>query len=59
MRYCELPKLPGRGPLSGEILSHDFVESALMRRAGYEVWLAYGVGGSYEETPYSDRKSVV
>ena len=51
MRYCELPKLPGRGPLSGEILSHDFVESALIRRAGYEVWLAYGVGGSYEETP--------
>ncbi|MDO4785599.1 MAG: glucans biosynthesis glucosyltransferase MdoH [Fretibacterium sp.] len=51
MRHCELPRLPGRGPLSGEILSHDFVESALMRRAGYEVWLAYGVGGSYEETP--------
>ena len=51
MRWCELPKLPGRGPLSGEILSHDFVESALMRRAGYEVWLAYGVEGSYEETP--------
>ena len=51
MRYCELPRLPGRGPLSGDILSHDFVESALMRRAGYEVWLAYGVEGSYEETP--------
>ena len=51
MRWCELPRLPGRGPLSGDILSHDFVESALIRRAGYEVWLAYGVGGSYEETP--------
>ena len=38
MRWCELPRLPGRGPLSGDILSHDFVESALIRRAGYEVW---------------------
>lgn len=51
MKHCEMPKLPGSGPLSGEILSHDFVESALMRRAGYEVWLAYNIGGSYEETP--------
>ena len=42
---------PGRGPLSGEILSHDFVESALMRKAGYGVWLAYELDGSWEETP--------
>ena len=27
----------------GEILSHDFVESALMLKAGYGVWLAYEV----------------
>ena len=51
MRYCELPRLPGKGPLGGDILSHDFVESALMRRAGYGVWLAYDLTGSYEETP--------
>ncbi len=51
MEHCELPRLPGRGPLSGEIMSHDFVESALMRRAGYEVWLAFAADGSYEETP--------
>lgn len=51
MKHCELPRLSGRGPLSGEILSHDFVESALMRRAGYEVWLVPNLGGSYEETP--------
>ncbi len=51
MKYCELPRLSGKGPLGGEILSHDFVESALMRRAGYEVWLASGLEGSYEETP--------
>lgn len=53
MRHCLLPRLPGRAPLGGEILSHDFVEAALMRRAGYEVWLAPELGGSYEETPPS------
>ncbi len=51
MDHCQLPKLPGRAPLGGEILSHDFVESALMRRAGYSVWLAYDLGGSYEQSP--------
>ena len=51
IRHCELPRLPGKGPLGGDILSHDFVESALMRRAGYGVWLAYDLDGSYEETP--------
>ncbi|MFP4281487.1 MAG: glycosyltransferase family 2 protein, partial [Opitutales bacterium] len=35
----------------GAILSHDFVEAALMRRAGFEVWLAPGLEGSYEEGP--------
>jgi membrane glycosyltransferase len=51
MDHCALPRLPGRAPLGGEILSHDFVEAALMGRAGWEVWLAYGLSGSYEETP--------
>ncbi len=51
MRHCALARLPGRGPLSGEILSHDFVEAALMRRAGWKVWIAYDLPGSYEETP--------
>jgi membrane glycosyltransferase len=51
MRHCALGRLPGRGPLSGEILSHDFVEAALMRRAGWAVWLAYDLPGSYEEMP--------
>lgn len=53
MRHCALPDLPGRPPLGGTILSHDFVESALMRRAGWAVWLAYDLGGSWEETPPS------
>ena len=51
MRHCALSRLPGRGALSGEILSHDFVEAALMRRAGWAVWLAYDLPGSYEEMP--------
>jgi membrane glycosyltransferase len=51
MRHCALGRLPGRGPLSGEILSHDFVEAALMRRAGWQVWMAYDLPGSYEEMP--------
>jgi membrane glycosyltransferase len=51
IRYCALGRLPGHGALSGEILSHDFVEAALMRRAGWGVWIAYDLPGSYEEMP--------
>ena len=51
IRHCSLGRLPGRGNLSGEILSHDFVEAALMRRAGWKVWIAFDVPGSYEEMP--------
>jgi membrane glycosyltransferase len=51
MRHCALGRLPGRGVLSGEILSHDFVEAALMRRAGWAVWIAHDLPGSYEEIP--------
>jgi membrane glycosyltransferase len=50
MRHCALAPIPGRGGLSGEIMSHDFVEAALMRRAGYEVWLV-DLPGSYEQQP--------
>jgi len=51
MQHCALGRLPGRGALSGEILSHDFVEAALMRRAGWGVWIAYDLPGSFEEIP--------
>ncbi|HEU5293784.1 MAG TPA: glucans biosynthesis glucosyltransferase MdoH [Burkholderiaceae bacterium] len=51
MRHCGLARLPGRGALAGEILSHDFVEAALMSRAGYEVWLAPQLDGSWECSP--------
>ncbi|MBF0330537.1 MAG: glucans biosynthesis glucosyltransferase MdoH [Candidatus Omnitrophica bacterium] len=51
IKYCALPRLSGGPPFGGEILSHDFVEAALMRRAGWGVWLAYELEGSYEELP--------
>ncbi len=51
MKHCALPRLPGKPPLGGEILSHDFVEAALMGRAGWTTWLAYDLGGSWEEVP--------
>ena len=49
--YCDLPRLPGKPPLGGEILSHDFVEAAFMRRAGFKVWLLTDLDGSFEEVP--------
>jgi len=48
---CELPRLRGDGPLGGWILSHDQVEAALMRRAGYEVRVMPIEAGSWEENP--------
>ena len=50
---CGLPDLPGRPPLGGHVLSHDFVEAALMRRAGYTVYMLHDLPGSYEESPPS------
>jgi membrane glycosyltransferase len=41
----------GQRLAGGEILSHDFIEAALMRRAGWAVWIAYDLDGSYEEMP--------
>ena len=48
-----LPSLPGRKPFGGHIMSHDFVEAALIRRAGWAVHLVPGLPGSYEECPPS------
>ncbi len=46
-----LPELPGRKPFGGHILSHDFIEAALLRRAGWRVYMLPALGGSYEQTP--------
>jgi membrane glycosyltransferase len=50
---CGLPELRGRRPFGGHILSHDFVEAALLRRAGWKVRMACEWDGSYEESPPS------
>ncbi len=51
MQHCGLARLPGNGAMGGEVMSHDFIEAALMRRAGYHVWLVPDLGGSYEQVP--------
>lgn len=51
VRHCMLPELSGPKPWGGKPLSHDIVESAMMARAGYEVWFLADLEGSYEEMP--------
>jgi membrane glycosyltransferase len=46
-----LPPLSGRPPLGGPILSHDFVEAALLLRASWDVHMAPSLQGSYEGCP--------
>jgi membrane glycosyltransferase len=50
---CGLPELPGRPPFGGHILSHDFVEAALMRRGGWQVRMDFDLDGSWEGAPPS------
>ncbi len=50
-RHAELPVLPGRPPMGGQILCHDTIEAALLLRAGWAVRLAPEIVGSYETTP--------
>lgn len=46
-----LPYLPGVAPRGGVILSHDFVEAALLRRAGWGVRMMAEAEDSHEDTP--------
>lgn len=48
---CGLPELRGRPPFGGAIMSHDFVEAALLRRAGWKVRMDPSLAGSWEEPP--------
>jgi membrane glycosyltransferase len=48
-----LPELHGRKPFGGHIMSHDFIEAALMRRGGWAIHMMPGLEGSYEESPPS------
>ncbi|KPH79386.1 glucans biosynthesis glucosyltransferase MdoH [Bosea vaviloviae] len=51
--HCGLPDLKGKPPFGGHVLSHDFVEAALIRRAGWSVYMLPDLAGSYEESPPS------
>ena len=51
--HCGMPTLSGKPPFGGHILSHDFVEAALIRRAGWSVYMLPDLQGSYEESPPS------
>lgn len=48
---CALPELSGQPPFGGHILSHDYVEAALLARAGWKVQVDETIGGSYEGGP--------
>ena len=48
-----LPTLSGPAPFGGMILSHDFIEAAWIRRAGWDVELCPGIAGSAEDAPQS------
>jgi membrane glycosyltransferase len=50
-QYAGLPELGGRKPFGGHIMSHDFIEAALMRRGGWAIHMAPTLRGSYEESP--------
>jgi membrane glycosyltransferase len=51
--HAGLPDLKGKPPFGGHILSHDFVEAALVRRAGWSVYMLPDLHGSFEESPPS------
>jgi membrane glycosyltransferase len=51
--HCGMPTLSGKPPFGGHIMSHDFVEAALIRRAGWTVYMLPDLEGSYEESPPS------
>ncbi|RPE72120.1 membrane glycosyltransferase [Pacificibacter maritimus] len=48
---CRLPELEGKAPFGGHILSHDYVEAALLARNGWRVVADHSIDGSYEEGP--------
>jgi membrane glycosyltransferase len=48
---CGLPELSGKPPFGGHILSHDYVEAALLSRAGWKVMVDPDLEGSFEEGP--------
>lgn len=49
--HCHLPVIEGGGATAGHVLSHDQLEAALMRRAGYEVRVIPEEDLGWEENP--------
>src|SRR3546814_17121276 len=50
---CGLPILPGRPPIGGEVMSHDFVEAAFLVADGWKGRMMADRLGSFEEPPPS------
>jgi membrane glycosyltransferase len=50
LAHCHIPELP-QGVLGGHVLSHDQIEAALMRRAGYAVRVLPEENLGWEENP--------
>ena len=48
---AHLPRLSGSAPFGGDILSHDFIEAALIRRTGWAVAFDPDTAGSAEDGP--------
>jgi membrane glycosyltransferase len=51
LAHCHIPKLRDGGVLGGYVLSHDQIEAALMRRAGYDVRVLAEEDLGWEENP--------
>nr|WP_238322525.1 glycosyltransferase family 2 protein [Kordiimonas gwangyangensis] len=45
--------LKGNAPFGGHVISHDFIEAALLRRAGWSVRFDTDLNETYEEAPPS------
>jgi membrane glycosyltransferase len=52
-KSCHLPILTGKPPFGGHVLSHDFIEAALLRRAGWGVRFDTDIQTSFEQAPPS------
>jgi membrane glycosyltransferase len=50
---ARLPELTGPPPFGGHVLSHDFIEAAFLRRAGWGVRIDTDLVESYEQAPPS------
>ncbi|MFC3051454.1 glucans biosynthesis glucosyltransferase MdoH [Kordiimonas pumila] len=50
---ARLPILKGNPPFGGHVISHDFIEAALLRRAGWSVRFDTDLQETYEEAPPS------